>query len=262
MKKITADKKDKIRILVDVLYNFLPLSSHNKKAITFFSIFKESDVVKYLTGDNKKQQLIKAWEMIIKKHPRLPNILLRKIVPAAINYRKYKRDPLKKSELDRLIIILQELKIGVATELKKIKLDESRPLIKVPPLELYTRLQHHSLVPEIDGEPLELFRNGHYNEAVRKASELFEVRVQTMSKSSLIGKDLMSKVFNLNNPLIKLNKLGSENEKGIQEGYHFLTMGLMRGIRNIFSHGAENQREPEESFEMLIFINWLFRQLK
>lgn len=262
MKKITADEKDKIRNLVDVLYNFLPLSSHSKKAITFFSIFKESDVNKYLNGDNKKQQLIKAWEMIIKKHPRLPNILLRKIVPAAINYRKYKRDPLKKSELDSLVKILQDLKIGVSSDLIKIKLDESNPIIKVPPKELSTKLLNHALVIEIKGEPLELFKNGHYNESVRKAAELFEVKVQTLSGLSFIGKDLMSKAFNLNNTVIKLNKLITENEKGIQEGYQYLTMGLMRGIRNIFSHGDENQRDPEESYEMLIFINWLFRQLK
>lgn len=71
----------------------------------------------------------------------------------------------------------------------------------------------------------------------------------------------MSKVFSLSNPIIALNGLASENEKGIQEGYMYMTMGVMRGIRNVFSHGDENQRSPEECFEMLLFVNWLFRQL-
>lgn len=72
----------------------------------------------------------------------------------------------------------------------------------------------------------------------------------------------MSKVFSLSNPVIALNSLTSENEKGIQEGYMLMTMGMMRGIRNIFSHGDERQRPPEECYEMLLFINWLFGQIK
>lgn len=71
----------------------------------------------------------------------------------------------------------------------------------------------------------------------------------------------MSKVFSLSNPLIPLNNMATENEKGVQEGYMFMTMGLVRGIRNIFSHGDESQRSPEECYEMLLFINWLFRHL-
>ena len=52
----------------------------------------------------------------------------------------------------------------------------------------------------------------------------------------------MSKVFNLSNTIIALNRLTTENDKGIQEGYMHMTMGMMRGIRNIFSHGDEGQR--------------------
>lgn len=40
-----------------------------------------------------------------------------------------------------------------------------------------------------------------------------------------------------------------------------LTMGMMSAIRNVFSHGDEEQRSPEEAFEMLLFINWLYRLL-
>ena len=71
----------------------------------------------------------------------------------------------------------------------------------------------------------------------------------------------MAKAFRLSGPLIRLNGLATENEKGIQEGFMYLTMGMTRAIRNVFSHGDENQRAPEECFEMLLFINWLFRQL-
>jgi uncharacterized protein (TIGR02391 family) len=184
------------------------------------------------------------------------------VVPASIDYRKYKRDPLRQEELDALIDVLEKLDINMRTELNKISLDETIPEIQVPPEELSQRLENHPLVEEIASEPLQQFKNGHFNESVRKASERFEVEVQDQSSSSDIGKSLMGRVFALPTPTIALNSLSSENEKGIQEGFQLMTMGMIRAIRNVFSHGDEDQRAPEEAYEMLLFINWLFRNIK
>lgn len=147
------------------------------------------------------------------------------------------------------------------SEIRKVSLKEELPLIKVPPAQLIDRLSNHPLVIEISTEPLQLFKNGHFNESVRKACERFEVKVQSISGLTEIGKSLMSKCFGLNSTIIPLNSLSTDNEIGIQEGYQFMSMGVMRGIRNIFSHGDANQKPPEECYEMLLFVNWLFRQL-
>ena len=98
MKKLTAYRRNKIREkMVDISADFLPLSSHNKSAITFSKIFKQSNVSKYLKGDTKKQQLRAAWEFIIKMHPRLPTILFRKIIPAELATEVQKKSIEKKS---------------------------------------------------------------------------------------------------------------------------------------------------------------------
>jgi hypothetical protein len=39
-------------------------------------------------------------------------------------------------------------------------------------------------------------------------------------------------------------------------------MGMMSGIRNIFSHGDEDRSKPEEAYEKLLFVNWMFRKLE
>jgi len=241
--KITAQKRERINKLVEILYHFLPLTAHGKNAVTFRSIFAESNIEKYLDGPaNKKQALQQAWIKIIRNHPKLPNILIRKIVPATIEYRRHQRNPLKRIELESLIEVLKELKISVWKELKKITLDESIPEIQVPPKTLVERLENHPLHDAIRSEPLQLFKDGHFNEAVRKACEKFEAEIQQRTGETEIGKSLMGKVFKLDNPIIKLNPLKTENEKGIQEGYMLLTMGLMRAVRNIFSHGDEPAR--------------------
>jgi uncharacterized protein (TIGR02391 family) len=261
VRRITADRRELIRQLADILSTFLPLNARSKNTITFSTIFAQSNIEHYLEGEIKRQALQCAWERIFRYHPKLPYILIRKIVPTAVGYRRYKRDPLKQEELKSLTLTLKALGVDIGCELQKIELDETIPEIRVPPKELVRRLENHPLVTEVGTEPLDLFRNGHFNEAVRKAAERFEVAVQQKASLQEIGKGLMSKVFSLSNPLIALNNMATENEKGIQEGYMFMTMGLMRGIRNIFSHGDENQRSPEECYEMILFVNWLFRHL-
>lgn len=259
--RITADKRANIYALIEIVHTFLPLSSRSKTAVTFTSIFKESKVERYLNIENKKQALQNGFENVFRYHPKLPYTLIRKIVPAAINYRRYKRDPLLREELNSLIDQLESLDIKMRSELSKIVIDESLPFVQVPPGELVQQLMNHSLVDEISTEPLLLFRNGHFNEAVRKASERFEATIQSKTGLKDHGKSLMGKAFSGTTPILSLNSLTTENEKSFQEGFMHLTMGAMSSIRNIFSHGDENLRSPEECYEMLLFVNWLFKHL-
>lgn len=261
-RRITASIKAKISELVTILQNFLPLSSRSKETITFKTIFSESNVEHYLDNEIKSKALQNGWENIIRRHPRLPYTLIRKIVPASIDYRKHKRNPLTKVELDKLIVCLKELGFDMQNELSSVKIDESIPELKLPPVELIQRLESHPLAKEIAREPLELYKNGHFNEAVRKAAEKFEVYIQEATGLHEHGQPLMSKVFKIDKPIIKLNNLNTENEKNIQQGFQFMTMGMMQAIRNVFSHGDEDMRSPEECYEMLMFLNWLFRNIK
>ena len=261
-KRITADIKSQIATLVQVIHPFLPLSARSKNTTTFYTIFHESRVSKYLDGfEVKRKALQNGWENVFRYHPKLPFTLIRKIVPAAIGYRKAKRDPLKQSELNSLIQALTTLGINMESELSGIEIDESVPTITVPPAELVKRLESHPLVDQIATNPLQLFKDGHYNESVRKAAERFEKEIQDRTGFTEIGKQLMGKVFSGASPTIPLSNLSTENEKNIQEGYQLIAMGMMMALRNIFSHGDENAREPEEAYEMLLFLNWLFRLL-
>ncbi|WP_422104475.1 TIGR02391 family protein [Winogradskyella sp.] len=262
IRTITASDRGHIADLAEILYSFLPLSTHNNKTQTFFSIFKESKIHTYIPQKtSKKEAMEKALVKLFRYHKKLPYTIFRKIVIASLKYRRYKRNPLKREELNQLDALLQQLDLNISDELAAIELDQIPLLIIIPPSELVKRLENHPLCEHIKSEPLELFKNGHFNESVRKASEKYEVEIQKRTSLSDIGKSLMGKAFNLNAPIIQLNSLTTENEKGIQEGYQFLTMGMIRAMRNIFSHGDENQRTPEEAYEMLLFINWLFRQL-
>ena len=139
VRRITADRRELIRQLADILSTFLPLNARSKNTITFRTIFAQSNIEHYLEGEIKRQALQCAWESVFRYHPKLPYTLIRKIVPAAVGYRRYKRDPLKREELELLTSTLKALGVDMGRELLKIELDETVPEICVPPKELVRR---------------------------------------------------------------------------------------------------------------------------
>ncbi len=261
VRTITTDLRETIVNLAELTYDFIPIVSRSPKVETFHTVFRESKIHSYIPKRSRgKQALEKAYNQLFRYHSRLPHTIFRKVISAAIKHRRYRARPLQKNDLESLNKLLLKLGVDLSAEIKKLDLDFDSKQITIPPTDLIKRLESHPLCQEILAEPLQLFRNGHYNESVRKASEKFETEIQIRTGLSEIGRGLMGKAFS-GTPLIALNKLETENEKGIQEGYQLITMGMMRSMRNIFSHGDEDQRSPEEAFEMLMIMNWLFRQL-
>lgn len=261
VRRITADRQERINRLAGILYHFLPLTSRSDSATTFTSIFAESRVDDYLQGKNKRSALQEGFTNLFRYHKRLPFAVIRKVVPAAIEWRRYKRDPLTREEMDRLADVLADLDVDMKRELAQVELDETLPRITVPPKELEQRLRNHDLHPAIADDPLELFSNGHFNESVRKAAERFEDAVRSAAGLERSGRALMGAAFG-SGGLLAIEGTEAENEEDFQEGFKFLSMGMMAAIRNVFSHGDEERREPEECFEMLLFMNWLFRGIE
>lgn len=262
VRRVTAQDKERLNRVAAILYEFLPLTSNFLNTVTFTTVFREIAISHYLDLRKPKgQALEKGLEKLYRYHERLPKAIIRKIIPAAINYRKYIRKPLTRKELGSLSTCLFELGIDMKKEIESVVLDESLPRITVAPDKLKERLRQHDLDPAISSEPLQLFEDGHFNEAVRKCTERFEDRVRNLSGIEATGRDLITKAFRDAN-FIDISQIEPENQPSFMEGYRFLSMGMMAAIRNIFSHGDEERRSPEECFEMILFLNWLFRYLK
>jgi len=262
-RRLTSDKKIQINRLVEILDDFLPISNWGNSANSFEAIFKESRVHSYLDRKgSKNQRLIYGFSKVYQQHLRLPYTILRKVLSQGEQYRKYKRNPIKPEEIEELRDCLRKLELNLDDELAAIDINPDLPAIQVPPKDLAERLENHPLVEEIRSDPLQKFKDGHFNEAVRKACEKYEVKIQQVSGNTAIGSSLMGQVFNPQNPTITITTGRQQNSATIQEGYQKLAMGMMSGIRNIFSHGDEDRRTPEEAYEMLLFVNWMFRNLE
>ena len=123
---------------------------------------------------------------------------------------------------------------------------------------LFDKIQLH---PRIIKASKSLFHSGHHAEATFAAFKAVNNFTKRKAGKSLDGKDLMAQVFNEDNPIIKINKLTTRSERDEQEGFRFLFMGAMVGIRNPKAHDDIRQIDPYKALEYLAFASLLMRRV-
>jgi len=118
-------------------------------------------------------------------------------------------------------------------------------------------LHVHPRILEVSGT---LFRTGHCSSAVLEAVKAVNQAVKAKSgRFDLDGTDMMSKVFNENEPILKLNGLRDLSDKDEQKGFRFLFMGAVAGIRNPNAHEISRLKDPVRALEMLILSSFLLK---
>jgi uncharacterized protein (TIGR02391 family) len=124
---------------------------------------------------------------------------------------------------------------------------------------VYDSIKLHPLIVEHSET---LFKSGHYASAIFEAFKAVNNYVKQKScKIEFDGKDLMAKVFNKNRPVLKLNDLATISDKDEQEGFMFLFMGAMEGIRNPKAHETVAQKDPYRTLEYLAFASLLAKRV-
>ena len=125
-------------------------------------------------------------------------------------------------------------------------------------IQLFNGLKLH---PDIVTASKSLFETQHYAQAIFEAFKAVENFVKQKAGLSLYGKQLMAKVFDEENPLIKVTEGGKFN-KEVQEGFKFLFMGATLGIRNPKAHQKVIQRDPFITLEYLAFASFLIKRIE
>jgi uncharacterized protein (TIGR02391 family) len=116
--------------------------------------------------------------------------------------------------------------------------------------------------PNIVEASRSLFESGHYAQSILEAFKTVNNYVKQMTGLSLDGKALMSKTFSEEKPLIPFNELDTQSKRDEQEGFKFLFMGAMVGIRNPFAHEDYSSFiEPHITLEYLGFASLLMGKI-
>jgi len=125
---------------------------------------------------------------------------------------------------------------------------------------LFDRMQFH---PRVIAASKSLFETGHYAQAIFEAFKAVNNFVKERADIfSLDGKKLMGEVFNEKGPIIKLNQGRMQSDRDEQEGFKFLFMGAMVGIRNPKAHDDVVQTDPYRTLEYLGFASLLMKRIE
>lgn len=110
-----------------------------------------------------------------------------------------------------------------------------------------------------------LFRDGHHSRAVEEAFKFIDNLVKRTAKPpdiGLTGSKLMTTVFNVNTPLLKINAGESISERDEQNGYMQILSGCMTGIRNPRAHECDWEDSETRALQLLIFSNHLVERIR
>lgn len=125
----------------------------------------------------------------------------------------------------------------------------------------FRTLESLDLHPEIADASVDLFKGGHYANAVEDACKVLDMLVQLRSKrNDISGTDLMQTVFSAKNPVLKFNALQTETEQSEQRGMMNLYAGVMLAFRNPRAHALVDD-EATNALEIIGLINFLAKSL-
>lgn len=110
-----------------------------------------------------------------------------------------------------------------------------------------------------------LYRDGHYAQAVEEGCKYLNNLVKQRAgnpadqRGPLDGQKLMTTVFSVDAPILRLSDLASQSKRDQQIGYMQLMAGIMMGIRNPRAHEHRYLDEPDAALELLVMVNHLVR---
>ena len=120
-------------------------------------------------------------------------------------------------------------------------------------LRAYEGLELH---PEIERAAGQLFKDGHYSNAIEDAVKALNNFVRMRSGLDQDGATLMERAFSPKNPVLKFNSLADASDIEEQKGFMMMFSGAVSGLRNPRAHRLMKD-DPERALEFIAFISLL-----
>jgi uncharacterized protein (TIGR02391 family) len=124
-------------------------------------------------------------------------------------------------------------------------------------LQAYERLDLH---PEIARASSDLYRDGHYANAIEDAVKALNNLVRLRSGLELDGAPLMETAFSPKKPKLQFNELRDQSDTDEQKGFMMMFSGAVAGLRNPRAHRII-QDDPERALEFIAFVSLLAKLL-
>ena len=125
-------------------------------------------------------------------------------------------------------------------------------------LRAYEELDLH---PAIARAANDLYRNGHYANAIEDAVKALNNLVRLHSGEEGDGTSLMETVFSPKKPLLRFNDARDQSDQDEQKGFMMMFSGAVAGLRNPRAHRLIKD-DPERALEFIAFVSLLAKLLE
>jgi uncharacterized protein (TIGR02391 family) len=124
-------------------------------------------------------------------------------------------------------------------------------------LRAYEGLDLHREIARVASD---LYRNGHYANAIEDAVKALNNLVRLRTGLELDGATLMETAFSPKNPKLRFNDLRDQTDHDEQRGFMMMFSGAVAGLRNPRAHRLI-QDDPERALEFIAYVSLLAKLL-
>ena len=108
-----------------------------------------------------------------------------------------------------------------------------------------------------------MFRDGYYDDAVRRESQVFINEVKALAdRDDLEGEALFNQAFSAQSPLVAFSDRLSRLEQDEHDGFRYLGIGMTRYLRNVVTHSEKVRYDERKALIWLAFISALREDLQ
>jgi uncharacterized protein (TIGR02391 family) len=156
---------------------------------------------------------------------------------------------------ERAIVLLNQAKKSFEERLADQQPNDHYAGAKI--LRAYDGLDLH---PSIARAASDLYRNGHYANAIEDAVKALNNLVRLCSDVDGDGTSLMETVFSPKKPILRFNDLQDQSDQDEQKGFMMMFSGAVAGLRNPRAHRLIKD-DPERALEFIAFVSLLAKLL-
>ncbi|MFC7926109.1 TIGR02391 family protein [Microbacterium laevaniformans] len=135
------------------------------------------------------------------------------------------------------------------------------PEVEERPAELHP-FEVRNIHPDLPSKVRRQYDDGYFDDATFTAFKFIEQEVKRLSGiRRLTGNALMMKVFDENDPALRINGGTTDSDRDEQFGYRYIFAGAQSGIRNPRGHEVDIPDDPDTCLDHLSIASALLRKL-
>ena len=118
-----------------------------------------------------------------------------------------------------------------------------------------------SLHPFIMQGCSQLYRDGHYAQAVEEAAKAVFQYVRDVTGLAGDGASLVKTAFSPKNPVLAFSDLADQTKQNEQVGFMEMLCAFAKGVRHPLAHTHGQQEEAQKAFEYLVMASLFCRRI-